>query len=106
MGDPNGHLVAGDLGYTVGSVYTSMTGFRKQHTHSAGEVQMILMFALLHKMGFDWVDLGQVLSYKGRMGAKTVSRKSYLERFHRDRNRRIEFGHARIGGEELLYHFQ
>lgn len=102
--DSKGQLVAGDLGYTIGGIYSSMTGFRAQHTKHAGEVQMVLTTALLHKIGFCWIDLGQVLEYKSRLGARTIARKEYMERLHRDRDRQTHFGHERVEGEMLLYH--
>uniref|UniRef100_A0A7S4SEX1 Arginyltransferase n=1 Tax=Alexandrium monilatum TaxID=311494 RepID=A0A7S4SEX1_9DINO len=102
--DGEGKLVAGDIGYTLGSIYTSMTGFREQHTKSAGEVQLVLTAALLERMGFAWLDLGQVLKYKERLGAKAISRAAYLDRLHRDRDRPAHFGTdgCALDGQELL----
>eukprot|EP00747_Dinoflagellata_sp_TGD_P168685 gnl/TRDRNA2_/TRDRNA2_195659_c0_seq1.p1 gnl/TRDRNA2_/TRDRNA2_195659_c0~~gnl/TRDRNA2_/TRDRNA2_195659_c0_seq1.p1 ORF type:complete len:329 (-),score=66.83 gnl/TRDRNA2_/TRDRNA2_195659_c0_seq1:107-1093(-) len=100
--DSDGRLVAGDLGYTVGSVYTSMTGFRLQGTEGAGEVQLVLTSALLHRMGFTWWDLGMVMKYKARLGARTITRDAFIDRLHRDRDKCIPFAHERIGGQELL----
>merc|ERR1719464_2573112 len=94
--DAEGRLVAGDVGYVVGGVYCSMTGFRAQHTQGAGEVQLVLTAALLHKMGFDWLDFGQVLRYKERLGARVVGRLAYLERLWASRDKRTVFGHPRI----------
>mmetsp|Transcript_75999 Transcript_75999/g.219478 ORF Transcript_75999/g.219478 Transcript_75999/m.219478 type:complete len:323 (-) Transcript_75999:130-1098(-) len=103
--DSDGRLVAGDLGYTVGGVYTSMTGFRLQHTQGAGEVQLVLTAALLCKMGYSWWDLGMVMKYKAALGARVVSRKDFVDRLRRDRDRRVTFGHERIGGQEILQSF-
>merc|ERR1712232_892096 len=91
--DNDGRLVAGDLGYTVGGLYVSMTGFRLQHTKGAGDVQMVLMAALLHKMGCDWFDLGMLIKYKARLGATVIDRSGFLERLHCLRDKRIDLSH-------------
>jgi len=102
--DANGKLVAGDLGYSVGKVYVSMTGFHERHTRGAGEVQLVLTAALLHKLGLKWFNLGQVKTYKARLGAKELGREAFLKRWCPDRDRRGVFSHERIGGAELLNH--
>lgn len=104
--DSDGRLVAGDLGYTVGGVYTSMTGFRLQCSQGAGEVQLVLTSALLQKMGYSWWDLGMVMKYKARLGARVITRAAFIDRLHKDRDKRIKFHHERSGGQELLRHLQ
>lgn len=103
--DDSGELVAGDLGYTVGGVYTSMTGFRLQHSRGAGEVQLILTAALLHKMCYSWWDLGMVMRYKARLGAKIITREDFIARLHSDRDKQIVCCHDRICGADLLGYF-
>mmetsp|Transcript_8977 Transcript_8977/g.14932 ORF Transcript_8977/g.14932 Transcript_8977/m.14932 type:complete len:331 (+) Transcript_8977:91-1083(+) len=102
--DSEGQLVAGDLGYTVGGVYTSMTGFRRQHTQGAGDVQLVLTAALLRKMGYDWWDLGMVMKYKAKLGARVITREAFIERLKRDRDKHTAFRHERAHGHELLQH--
>lgn len=104
--DADGQLVAGDLGYTVGAVYTSMTGFRLKGTQGAGEVQLLLTGALLHKMGYCWWDLGMVMKYKARMGARVISREDFIKRLHGDRDKPTRCCHERCTGQELLGHLQ
>lgn len=101
-----GELVAGELGYTVGSVYTSMTGFRNAGTKGAGAVQLALTSALLEKMGYAWWDLGMVLKYKAKLGAKVVSRADFVERLRACRDKRTTFAHDRVSGQELLHRLQ
>lgn len=102
--DANGDLVAGDLGYTVGGVYTSMTGFRTQESKGAGEVQLLLTASLLHKMGYAWWDLGMVMKYKAGLGATVMKRSAFLERLHQNRDSRVACQSERMEGQPLLKH--
>lgn len=104
--DADGRLVAGDLGYTVGGVYTSMTGFRLKESQGAGDVQLVLTAGLLQKMGYLWWDLGMVMRYKAGLGARVITRDAFVTRLRRDRDKRVQFEHARIGGQELLGYLQ
>mmetsp|Transcript_93451 Transcript_93451/g.296489 ORF Transcript_93451/g.296489 Transcript_93451/m.296489 type:complete len:361 (+) Transcript_93451:1053-2135(+) len=104
--DADGQLVAGELGCAVGGVYRSITGFRQQHSQGAGEVQLVLAAALLHKLGFDWIDLGVDEPYKTHLGSRVVSQAEYLRLLRGDRDKRPSLGHPRIGGAELLCHLQ
>jgi Leu/Phe-tRNA-protein transferase len=74
-----GRLVAGEFGVAVGRVYTSYSGYRDEN--SAGTVQLILTGRLLRDRGFAFWDLGMVLPYKEGLGARTLSRREFLERF-------------------------
>ena len=78
-------LVAGEVGYTTGTMYTSLAGFHIQN--GAGSVQLALLGQVLARSGFAFWDLGMELPYKRHLGADVMHRQAFLERWvqHRDR---------------------
>ena len=77
-------LVAGEVGYTTGAIYTSLAGFHRQN--GAGSVQLGLLGQVLAQSGFAFWDLGMELPYKLHLGASCVDRTTFLARWasHRD----------------------
>eukprot|EP00434_Breviolum_minutum_P024777 symbB.v1.2.021883.t1/scaffold1919.1/size107341/3 len=68
-------LVAGEIGYTCGSVYSSCTGFSvKDKYPSAGAVQLAALGAWLVRQDFKLWDLGMELEYKMDLGGHMVPR--------------------------------
>lgn len=74
-------LAAGELGYTVGSVYTSLTGFSR--ANGAGTVQLHALSKFLYLAGFKMWDLGMSMDYKMGLGAKDLERDDFLEQLYK-----------------------
>ena len=89
--DDSGHLVAGELGYTVGSIYTSLTGFTTQD--SAGSVQLLVLGRILSRCGFKLWDLGMDMAYKQTLGSTLMPREEFVSFVHRVR---IEDAHLTL----------
>ena len=71
-------LVAGEAGYSVGKVYTSLSGFTT--VDGAGTVQMYAMASHLKQLGFVLWDLGMQLGYKDQeFGAIPLPRVEFLQ---------------------------
>jgi len=77
-------LVAGEVGYAVGDVYTSLSGFST--FPCAGSVQCAATAAWLQVSGFSLWDLGMELPYKLAMGAKPIPRLQFLHAVDRARD--------------------
>jgi len=71
-------LVAGEIGYTVGGSYTSLSGFRHKDADGAGTVQCCALAKMLDHCGFKMWDLGMGMQYKYDLGAKDVPRNEFL----------------------------
>lgn len=83
-------LVAGEMGYICGSVYTSLSGF--YNMDSAGMVQMITMAKFLESKGLMLWDLGMALKYKTEdLGAMVIPRKFFIDMQRRLRDTKKDF---------------
>lgn len=70
-------LVAGEIGYTVGASYTSLTGF---HTvNSSGTAQLYALGILLEQEGFNLWDMGMYAPYKLLIGGTLHPTQEFLD---------------------------
>eukprot|EP00914_Ancora_sagittata_P029195 GHVO01057703.1.p1 GENE.GHVO01057703.1~~GHVO01057703.1.p1 ORF type:complete len:169 (-),score=30.42 GHVO01057703.1:11-517(-) len=72
-------LVAGEIGVSCGSSYTSLTAFTGES--GCGTIQMLALAKVLERSNFDLWDLGMSLKYKLDMGAREVTRGEFLQRY-------------------------
>uniref|UniRef100_A0A7S0HZ36 CUE domain-containing protein n=1 Tax=Hanusia phi TaxID=3032 RepID=A0A7S0HZ36_9CRYP len=97
----NGTMVAGEMGYSVGGCYTSLSGFYT--VDSAGSVQCIGTAKLLQRAGVAFWDLGMTLKYKLDLGAHCVPRQAFLGEIWKTRNKRpIELPCEPVNVKQLL----
>ncbi|MFW5789531.1 MAG: leucyl/phenylalanyl-tRNA--protein transferase [Spirochaetota bacterium] len=78
-------LVAGEVGYSCGLVYTSMAAFHGRS--GSGSVQLAALGVLLRDAGFALWDLGMEMEYKRALGARVTARRPFLELFRSYRDR-------------------
>lgn len=77
-------LVAGELGYSIGSVYTSLSGFmfRNPAWNNLGKFQLYALAGLLQKAGYRFWNLGHPhMQYKLDLGASVLDRLDFLDRW-------------------------
>jgi Leu/Phe-tRNA-protein transferase len=86
--DTTRRLVAGEIGYAVGAVYTSMTGFYDHTVTGAGRIQLTALAGLLTRCGFELWDLGMVMDYKRDLGAVGMPREEFVPLLRRLRTNR------------------
>jgi Leu/Phe-tRNA-protein transferase len=91
-------VVAGEIGYACGGVYTSLSGFSNKD--SAGTIQCCCIPKLLKASNFDFWDLGMTMEYKTKLGGRAVPRHEFLGRLFssRDKQTRLvcpKHNHAR-----------
>lgn len=83
--DPAPRLIAGEIGYTIGSVYTSLSGFSARHEPryaDFGTLQIVLLAEALRENGFAFWNMGHTSQpYKLAVGAKPLPRAEFLERW-------------------------
>jgi hypothetical protein len=82
--DNDGQIVAGELGYTIGSVYTCLTGFISNVSPgiSWGKMQILALAELLAQHGYRFMNMGHTeQQYKHSLGAHILQRPQFLARW-------------------------
>jgi len=75
----SGKLAAGEIGYTVGAIYSSCTGFAlKEEFPGSGTLQLCALGKLLQQSGFQLWDLGMEMDYKRSLGGTLYPRASWI----------------------------
>ncbi len=85
--EAEGRVIAGEIGYTIGRTYTSLTGFssREKRYRNYGKVQMVLLAQWLQKQGVSLWNLGHpYMPYKTALGAKIYTRAAFLHRWKKE----------------------
>lgn len=72
-------LVAGEIGYTCGTAYTSLSGFHRES--GTGSVQLACLGRALAAGGFSFWDLGMEVEYKLRLGARMLAREEFMDSY-------------------------
>lgn len=75
----SGELAAGEIGYSLGTAFSSMTGFYLRKFSGAGTLQLVALGRLLSDSGFTLWDFGMDLEYKRELGAATISRRAWMD---------------------------
>ncbi|MEA3352396.1 MAG: hypothetical protein U9Q33_01070 [Campylobacterota bacterium] len=77
-------IVAAEIGYKIGSTYTSLSGFssKEKRYNNYGKLQMTLLAKYLEEKNFDFWNLGHpYMDYKLNLGAKVLKREDFLQRW-------------------------
>ena len=86
-------LISGEIGYQVGSIYTSLSGFRTKEKkyNNWGKLQLVLLNSYLEKNGYSFWNLGHPqLLYKLDLGATIYTRKEFIKRWNSEKNNLFE----------------
>ena len=82
-------LVAGEVGFIVGSCYSSLSGF---HTISnTGHIQLYLSSIFLKDNGFSFWDMGMELDYKIKLGGKVLNEFDFFDKYKNTRDIDLNF---------------
>lgn len=99
-------LAAGEIGYLVGSVYTSLSGFfDREHYSNFGTIQLICLSQLLERSGCAFWNMGHpYMPYKFHLGARECARKEFLDLWmqHRDEAPAVALSGKVVPCSELL----
>jgi len=79
-----GEIVAGEVGYSAGGIYTAMSGWHG--ASSSGWIQMFATAIYLASIGFKLLDLGMMMEYKKAFGAIEVPRRDFAIQVLRNRS--------------------
>ena len=80
--EKNGEMIAGEIGYAIGNIYTSLSGFSRKEKRFAnfGTAQLVMLSHFLQEHGFAFWNMGQpYMKYKFQLGAKCYERGNFLK---------------------------
>ena len=77
--------VAADVGYHLGQVYASLTGYSDRRLPSMGIVQLLTQLEGMRDQGWALWDLGMPMPYKLGLGACELTGSAWLDQFHQHR---------------------
>jgi len=74
-------LIAGEIGYMTGNIYTSLSGFfDRRHYSNFGKLQLLSLALLLKHSGVAFWNMGHpYMKYKFDLGAKKYQRNDFLK---------------------------
>ncbi|KPA17030.1 Leucyl/phenylalanyl-tRNA-protein transferase [Candidatus Magnetomorum sp. HK-1] len=102
----NEKLIGGEIGYLIGGIYTSLTGFFDRKNYSNfGKVQLLSLAVLLKKSNLNFWNMGHpYMNYKFDMGAIAYKRHDFLKFWmkYREENIDLSFTNKLFKCEELL----
>lgn len=78
------NLISGEVGYKIGNIYTSLTGFttKEKKYNNWGKLQLVLLNYYLEENHYSFWNLGHPqLQYKLDLGAQVYSRNDFLIRW-------------------------
>ena len=90
-------LVAADVGYKVGAVYSSMSGFSDRRFPSLGIVQLFAQLEVMQSAGIAIWDLGMPMAYKYGLGAGEATGEQWLQILRMCRESTVSFPTSPIG---------
>lgn len=94
-------LIAGEIGFIVRNVYTSLSGFYLKNC--AGSIQMSALGLFLKNNGFAYWDLGMPIPYKYKYGAINMNRTEYEDLFNKTNQNLLNFPDDKIEIESIFY---
>ena len=81
--DSSGDVIAGEIGYRCGNIYTSLTGFSDRSRRNCGKLQLLLLGEHLRDAGYAFWNLGHpFMQYKLDLGAQILPRAEFLSRWN------------------------
>lgn len=86
-------LVAGEIGFRNGNLYSSLSGFRKRN--HVGNIQMSALCNFLKEKKLEYWDFGMSLPYKLDLGCKLFSRDDFFALHKNLKDGKVDFSYPR-----------
>lgn len=78
-------LISGEIGYKIGNIYTSLSGFttKSKRYNNWGKLQLVLLNKYLEENSYKFWNLGHPqLLYKLDLGARIYTREEFIKRWY------------------------